>query len=1277
MTAGFSAAYATWNGQPYPSGSTLNPECSPTDPNCTVATSTSGSTVWSQTGNDISNTNSGKVNITGGLVVDSATISSSTLGTITNSTWDGTPVALAFGGTGATDATTARTNLGLAYATSSQLNYYPLVAWGDSLTAGNEDGTGVTYPNVLAGYLGRPVTNKGVGGQTSTQIGVRQGGVAVNATISGGQIPASGGVTITFPTGYEPVTTQGPSSITGTLAGVAGTISLSGGIYTFTRSAAGSAVNVSSAAFVPSNGTLNNGTVIIWAGRNNYTNPSQVESDIAAMVSSLGSNQHYLILSVTNGEYSSEYSGQTSYNTLISLDNYLASTYSGHYLDIRSYLIQQGLSDAGLTATASDTADIANDTVPTSLRTDNVHLNATGYRLIARQIANYITTNIDPINNSGVVTTSFLANAFSSAYSIGNSTQTAGYFSSLGIGTSTLSSTDLFDVNGNIALTNSTTRSIYLRGGNGASQINIDFPEVTSATPALRLFRNTNTTGNNSTSAAFQIFKADGSGSTQTNLSAFANSYINALTGNVGIGTTTPLSKLAVSGGLSIGADYNFGAPSNGLIVEGSTGLGTGSTAPITGTKLEIIGGTSTVLGYDTTTANSTLNFGKPPLLMLIGDGSVNNGPGIGMLQLNIGASSVGQSASELYLGATRGTTASSRVAVGNNDILGQIGFFGDDGTNVRTRGAIIQAAVNTSSQGTSTGVIPAQLSLATVSNAPIAFFTNSQQATGFSYPGLNASARMFITGAGNIGIGTTTPFSKLAVSGGLSIGADYGVAAPTNGLLVEGNVGIGTTNPTTALAIAGTASTTNLIISGITNGATQCLQVDASGNITGTGSICGSGGGGASPGGSTGALQYNNGGAFGGASGLTWDNTNSKMGVGSSTPWAVFSVQANNPSIPLFAVGSTSAASFFITNNGSVSIGVVPSGVVQKLEVSGSARVTGGYYGTFVSSGSGTGLISFVGGLGQTSNPGGQIDLVGAGAATNPGVIIFRTGTGSVSSPEVARFTNTGSLGIGTTTPGARVDIAGANNATVNLLALSSVAGAATTTEFYIQNNGNGWMAGTLTQASDQRLKTNVQTLEGSSTLAAIESLQPVSFNWVNSMHGDGLQIGFIAQDLQKVFPNLVSTSSPTALTPDGTLGVNYIGLIAPTIKALQELAHQVADMAQSITTQALTAATGNFNQVKTKELCVGDTCVTEAQLKMLLQQNGQNTTLAPAQQPVPQSDSNATSETSTSTPDESVSTTDSEAPSSDTHSVASDVPAASDYSASDETASDTSPVQ
>jgi lysophospholipase L1-like esterase len=54
----------------------------------------------------------------------------------------------------------------------SGIKFASMYAWGDSLTAGNEDGSGVTYPNALTALYSptRTVVNEGVGGETSSQI---------------------------------------------------------------------------------------------------------------------------------------------------------------------------------------------------------------------------------------------------------------------------------------------------------------------------------------------------------------------------------------------------------------------------------------------------------------------------------------------------------------------------------------------------------------------------------------------------------------------------------------------------------------------------------------------------------------------------------------------------------------------------------------------------------------------------------------------------------------------------------------------------------------------------------------------------------------------------------------------------------------------------------------------------------------------------------------------------------------------------------------------------
>jgi len=59
-----------------------------------------------------------------------------------------------------------------------------------------------------------------------------------------------------------------------------------------------------------------------------------------------------------------------------------------------------------------------------------------------------------------------------------------------------------------------------------------------------------------------------------------------------------------------------------------------------------------------------------------------------------------------------------------------------------------------------------------------------------------SASAGVTITSAGRLGVGTTSPGSKMAVSGGVAVGASYvGGAAPSNGMMIQGVVGIGTSS--------------------------------------------------------------------------------------------------------------------------------------------------------------------------------------------------------------------------------------------------------------------------------------------------------------------------------------------------------------------------------------------------------------------------------------------------------------------------------------------------
>jgi hypothetical protein len=240
-----------------------------------------------------------------------------------------------------------------------------------------------------------------------------------------------------------------------------------------------------------------------------------------------------------------------------------------------------------------------------------------------------------------------------------------------------------------------------------------------------------------------------------------------------------------------------------------------------------------------------------------------------------------------------------------------------------------------------------------------------------------------------------------------------------------------------------------------------------------------------------------------------------------------------------------------------------------------------------------------------------------------NVGNVIFGTGITATSSG-TSIPSPTGNIGIGTSSPYARLTVWGPDSASST--PAFNVVSSASTTVFSVFDGGNAQLSGTLTQSSDQRLKTNIQALDASTTLALVDALNPVTFNWIDPNQGSGSQVGFIAQQVEQVFPQLVSTTSATALTPGGTLGLNYIGLISPIIAALQALDHEitalattVAGFAQNFATQSLTANNATFGQVTsqqdtTQRLCVSDTandpapvCVTKGQLAALLSQSGQ----------------------------------------------------------------------
>jgi hypothetical protein len=260
--------------------------------------------------------------------------------------------------------------------TFSLVGFDQIIALGDSLTEGNEDASGTTYPKTLALLSGQSVKNLGVGGQTSSQIAVR-----INAYRGRSQqsfsapfvLPTSGSVAVTFQKGFEPafrIRSGTRAEISFVAAGTTYTgyvLDNGSQIYNFTPlSYPRAAVSVPAGtawqmANVPN---FVNACVVVWAGRNNYFAHAQIEQDVAAMVAAIQpSTSCYLVMSIPNCEYEPSPSG--GYNSILALNQALQATYSagGHYLDIRAKLV-----DMYTPANAADLLDHGKEIWPQSLR---------------------------------------------------------------------------------------------------------------------------------------------------------------------------------------------------------------------------------------------------------------------------------------------------------------------------------------------------------------------------------------------------------------------------------------------------------------------------------------------------------------------------------------------------------------------------------------------------------------------------------------------------------------------------------------------------------------------------------------------------------------------------------------------------------------------------------------------------------------------------------------------------------------------------------------------
>ena len=150
----------------------------------------------------------------------------------------------------------------------------------------------------------------------------------------------------------------------------------------------------------------------------------------------------------------------------------------------------------------------------------------------------------------------------------------------------------------------------------------------------------------------------------------------------------------------------------------------------------------------------------------------------------------------------------------------------------------------------------------------------------------------------------------------------------------------------------------------------------------------------------------------------------------------------------------------------------------------------------------------------------------------TTPGIIQF-----SIGNSEEARIYSSGNVGIGTTNPTEKLDVAGDIRV-------------GTGTTGCVKDADNTVIAGTC--SSDARLKKNIKPFPA--VLDKLSRLSPVHFQWKGEEYpelglGSAMSFGLIAQEVEDVLPELVTEDGR------GHKAIRYNKLPLMLLQAVKEL--------------------------------------------------------------------------------------------------------------------------